>query len=201
MSQHGHQSKTGHVYFLWRILKVNTAEITPCWLTKASYSIKENLWLLELQFKLLLHAFRNSFITIHWMFNVHNNFMCKRQEHVISCVPYPTELSHMLVTCYTVIWRITQLYAQVFLTPYVSHSSCSTCRNVTSQTRTSALSHITQDTQFLMTWWHNFFVPIDIFLYSYKTNTFVKKENNTCNSENNFLMYNTQGSSAHQQNA
>jgi hypothetical protein len=85
--------------------------------------------------------------------------MCKRQEHVISHVPYPTELSHMLVTCYTVIWRITQLYAQVFLTPYVSHSSCSTCRNVTSQTRTSALSHTTQDTQFLITWWHNFFCP------------------------------------------
>jgi hypothetical protein len=104
-------------------------------LKKASYSIKENLELMELQFKLLLHAFQNSFTTIHWMFNVHINFMCRRQEHVISCVPDTTEL---LVTCYTVIWRITQLYAQVFLTSHASHSSCSTCCNVPSLHRRNA---------------------------------------------------------------
>lgn len=135
------------------------------------------------------------------MFNVHNNFMCKRQEHVISCVPYPTELSHMLVTCYTVIWRIIQLYAQVFLTPYVSHSSL---RMWYVPQRNIADTHVSSQPHY-----HNsssldgtiFFVTIDIFLYSYKTNTSLKKENNTCNSENNFLMYNTQGSSAHQQNA
>ena len=36
-----------------------------------------------------------------------------------------------------------------------------------------------------------FSVPVDTFLYRKKTNTFVKKENNTCNPENNLLLYNT----------
>lgn len=146
---------------------------------------------MELQFKLLLHAFQNSFIANHWIFNVHNNFMCKRQEHVICCVPYPTELSHMLVTCYTFIQRITQLYAQVFLTSYASHSShsimCCTVSSLHWKTRVSSQLHNARHA-ILITWWHNLFVPVYTLIYRNKANIFVKKENNTYNSENNFLM-------------
>lgn len=137
------------------------------------------------------------------MFNVHKSFMCKRQEHVISCVPYPTELSYMLVTCYTVIWIITQLYAQVFLTSSASHSSRSMCCSISSLHHRNAhqlLATLCKTHNFSSLDSTIFFVPVDTFLYRNKTNTFVKKENNTCNSENNFLIYNKQGSATHQQN-